>query len=250
MAIAFPYTFAALSGNIPASDLDSNFTYTGTLPSQATTVTSAAYTLVGTETILINAGSTPYSCTLAQFASATGIGTAVKLQTARTIAITGDVTYTSGGFDGSANVTGTGTVVSASTSTAGKVQLAQASDVTTGTSTTLAVTPASLSGLSLNPKAFVRFAGQVTNGACVITKGFNVASVSRTAAGTYTITFTTNLADANYSIIPACQYNVSGTIIVGLTYNVSPTVSSFSITSSNLGNSGTDSSVYCVAVFD
>lgn len=40
-------------------------------------------------------------------------------------------------------------VPSASTSTAGKVQLAQASDVTTGTSTTLAVTPAALAGSSL-----------------------------------------------------------------------------------------------------
>ena len=33
MAINFPYIFANLSGNLPASDLDQNFTYTGTLPS-------------------------------------------------------------------------------------------------------------------------------------------------------------------------------------------------------------------------
>lgn len=37
-------------------------------------------------------------------------GTATKLATARTIAITGDLSYTSGSFDGSANVTGTGTL--------------------------------------------------------------------------------------------------------------------------------------------
>jgi hypothetical protein len=36
--------------------------------------------------------------------------TATSLQTARTIAITGDLTYTSGSFNGSANVTGTGTL--------------------------------------------------------------------------------------------------------------------------------------------
>jgi phage-related tail fiber protein len=36
--------------------------------------------------------------------------TATKLQTARTISITGDLTYTSGSFDGSANATGTGTL--------------------------------------------------------------------------------------------------------------------------------------------
>lgn len=37
-------------------------------------------------------------------------GTATKLATGRTIAITGDLAYTSGSFDGSANVTGTGTL--------------------------------------------------------------------------------------------------------------------------------------------
>ena len=37
-------------------------------------------------------------------------GTATKLATARTIALTGDVTYTSGAFDGSGNVTGTATL--------------------------------------------------------------------------------------------------------------------------------------------
>ena len=37
-------------------------------------------------------------------------GTATKLETARTIALTGDVTYTSGVFDGSGNVTGTATL--------------------------------------------------------------------------------------------------------------------------------------------
>jgi hypothetical protein len=37
-------------------------------------------------------------------------GTATTLQTGRTVAITGDLTYTSGSFNGSANVTGTGTL--------------------------------------------------------------------------------------------------------------------------------------------
>jgi len=79
MAINFPYIFANLSGNLPASDLDQNFTYTGTLPSQATTITTGGYTLTGSETVLINAGSTPYGATIAQIAAATGIGTAAAL---------------------------------------------------------------------------------------------------------------------------------------------------------------------------
>jgi hypothetical protein len=146
MAIAFPTTFATQSGNVAASTLDANFTYTGTLPSQATTITSGGYTLNGSETILINAGSTPYGCTLQQFSSALGVGTATKLATPRTISTTGDVTYTSAAFDGTSNVSGTATVVSASTSTAGKVQLAQASDVLLGSSAILAMTPAAFSG--------------------------------------------------------------------------------------------------------
>ena len=40
MAITFPYTFANLSGNVPASDLDSNFTYTTTLAANATVASS------------------------------------------------------------------------------------------------------------------------------------------------------------------------------------------------------------------
>ena len=79
MAISFPYTFANLSGNVPASDLDLNFTYTGTLPSQATTITAASYTLTGSETVLINASSTPYGATLTQIASVVGIGLAAGL---------------------------------------------------------------------------------------------------------------------------------------------------------------------------
>jgi hypothetical protein len=53
-------------------------------------------------------------------ATVTGnIDTATKLQTARTISITGDLSYTSAAFDGSASVTGTGTLATLSPSPAG-----------------------------------------------------------------------------------------------------------------------------------
>ena len=251
MAIAFPTTFASQSGNLAASTLDANFTYTGTLPSQATTITSVSYTLTGAETVLINAGATPYSATIQQITSALGVGTAVKLQTARTISTTGDVTYTSGGFDGTANVTGTATVISASTSTPGKVQLAQASDVTAGTSTTLAVTPSALAnGLVLNPKACVRWTGQTSNGACTILKSYNVTSVTRTGGGAYTIAFTNNLSDANYVINATVQLWSGGSMMVGITYGTTPGVGSFQITSTDLSNTGRDVSIYCCTVFD
>ena len=250
MAIAFPTTFASQSGNVAASTLDANFTYTGTLPSQATTITSVSYTLTGAETVLINAGATPYSATIQQITSALGVGTAVKLQTARTISTTGDVTYTSGGFDGTANVTGTATVVSASTSTPGKVQLAQASDVAAGSSTILAVTPASLSGFPAGAKAFVRWAGQLTNGTCAIQKSYNVTSVTRTGGGAYTIAFTNNLSDANYVINATVQQFSGGSVVVGITYGTTPGVGSFQIASTDLSNNGRDVSIYCITVFD
>lgn len=69
--------------------------------------------------------------------------TATALQTGREINMTGDVAW-GVAFDGTSNVTATGTVVSASTSTAGKVALATGAQVVTGTDTTHAVTPASL----------------------------------------------------------------------------------------------------------
>jgi len=62
--------------------------------------TSSNQTVAGTKT---------FSNTIA--GSITGnAGTATALATGRTIAITGDLSYTSGSFDGSANVTGTGTL--------------------------------------------------------------------------------------------------------------------------------------------
>ena len=75
VAIIFPYTFANLSGNVPASDLDACFTYTTTLAANAT----AASSLTGSELVLIAQGGNPFSATLSQIAAATGIGTAAAL---------------------------------------------------------------------------------------------------------------------------------------------------------------------------
>jgi hypothetical protein len=70
--------------------------------------------------------------------------TATTLQNARTIALSGDV----GGsvsFNGSANVTIAATVVSASETVSGKIELATDTEVQAGTDTVRAVTPATLS---------------------------------------------------------------------------------------------------------
>jgi hypothetical protein len=202
MAISFPNTFQTASGNVAGKTLDDNFTYTTTLAANATVLSTGS--LTGAELILLSQGGLPYSASISSIVSVLGSGTAAqatKLVTARTISVGTDATGTSAGFDGQANVTIPITVVSASTSTAGKVQLAQASDVTTATSTTLAVTPFSLSGLPNGVKAWVRFTGQTSNGTCTILKAYNVSSVTRTSTGNYTIAFANSLADGNYAIV-------------------------------------------------
>lgn len=243
MSIVFPYTFANLSGNVPASDLDACFTYTTTLAANATVASS----LTGSELILISQGGSPFSATITQIASAVGVGTATQanqLTTGRTIAMTGDVTWTSPTFNGTANITATSTVISASTSTAGKVQLAQASDVAAGTSTTLAVTPASLSGLSSGIKAWVRFAGSSTNGNMSILASFNVGSVVRTSGGHYTINFTSALTDANFAWSGSAK-PASGNDIMTVSEAESSTNTSGSLYISIASSNTTEDPAYC-----
>lgn len=79
-----------------------------------------------------------------------------SLATGRTIAITGDMTYTSGAFDGSANVTGAGTLATVATagttgsSSAIPVVTINAKGLTTGITTAAVIAPAgTLSGATL-----------------------------------------------------------------------------------------------------
>ena len=82
-------------------------------------------------------------------------GTATKLQTARTIGMTGDVTWTSASFDGSGNVTGT-SVLSNSGVTAGiykSVTVDEKGRVTNGTN------PATLSGYGITDAQTILVSG-------------------------------------------------------------------------------------------
>ena len=73
------------------------------LGTAATVADNTLVHLAGTETIT---GAKTFSSTITGSVS----GSAATLATGRTVAITGDLAYTSGSFDGSANVTGTGTL--------------------------------------------------------------------------------------------------------------------------------------------
>lgn len=92
--------------------LQMTFTYGGLMQFRGKT-DSAAWTAWKTVLTSANFGSYAPSLTGAGASGTWGIsisGSAATLTTGRTIALTGDVTYTSGSFNGSANVTGTATL--------------------------------------------------------------------------------------------------------------------------------------------
>lgn len=89
--------------------------------------------------------------------------TATTLQTARNIALSGDVTGTAS-FNGSANATIAATVITATDTVAGKVELATTAEALTGTDTTRAVTPAGLNADAVSANTANRAVRRDANG--------------------------------------------------------------------------------------
>lgn len=114
-------------GKVPSAQLpsfvDDILEYTNLVGFPATGETGKIYVALDTNITYRWSGSSYVKIASGEVASVNGqtgvvnittitgnAGTATKLGTARTIALTGDVTYTSGAFDGSGNVTGTATL--------------------------------------------------------------------------------------------------------------------------------------------
>ena len=160
----------------------------GTEPIYVRQYTGTFTTLARTATLLDGSGNTsfPGTVTAPTFSGAlTGNATtATTLQTARTIALTGDVTYTSGAFNGSANVTGTATLANSGV-TAGSYGGATAIPVLTIDSKGR-VTAASTSSIS------------VGNGTLTLnTSGIATGSQTFTANQSTAATFTVNVPGTN-----------------------------------------------------
>ena len=229
-------------------------TLSGTLNAGASTLASASVT--GNETIggtLAVSGAATMSSTL----GVTGVLTASGGVTGN---VTGNLT---GNITGNATVSGTLGVAGALTASAGAIitsglsvdsfsgtGLASATDVNTGTSTTKVVTPASLSGSNVGSVAWVRFAGQTSNGTCTIYKSKNVASVSRTGAGKYTVNFSNALTDANYAWAGSARTTQSNDITtVAESKSATNTTSALYLTIAS-GTTADDADHVSVIVFD
>lgn len=110
--------------------------------------------------------------------------TATALQTARTISLTGDVTYTSGAFNGSANVTGTSTLATVNSNVGTFGSSTQIPSITVNAKGL--VTAVSTTAVSIPSGAISVTGGDLTLSGTTGTAITNATLVSVGTAGTYT----------------------------------------------------------------
>jgi hypothetical protein len=153
---------------------------------------------VDTSTNQTVGGTKTFSNTIA--GSVTGnAGTATALATGRTIAITGDLAYTSGSFDGTANVTGTGTLatVNSNVGTHTKITINAKGLATAGSQASLSDLAVPTAAFSFNSQNLTNLADPVnaqdaatkqyvdstaqgldTKASCVVATTANIATLS------------------------------------------------------------------------
>jgi hypothetical protein len=100
-------------------------------------------------------------------------------------------------------------------------------------------------------RAWVSFQGRSTNGDCVLDGTGNVATVTRTALGQYSLTFTTAMPDANYAVIGSGHWNAvvnSAQSTITAVYPVSASGFTFTISDAT-ANGYQDSPNNSIAIF-
>ena len=168
-----------LNVNLVAGNADGNYivfaqAQTGTIPLR----TNASLTYnVSTNTIVANISGNAATAT-----NATNATNATQWSTGRTISLTGDVTGTSGSFNGTANLSFATTLANSSVSAA-KLNGAQGG-----------------SAPIYGARAWVNFDGKSSSPSTIRGSG-NITSVTKNGTGDYTINFSTAMSDANYSAV-------------------------------------------------
>lgn len=115
-------------------------------------------------------------------------------------------------------------VGAASDTATGVIEIAVQSEMETGTSTTLAVTPGRQHFHPGHPKAW----GRVASTGSLVSGDYNVASASKTGTGVYQITLSTAMADTNYLVVasavtnstPGNSSNVSWAVVSSSVFDV------------------------------
>jgi hypothetical protein len=178
--------------------------------------------------------------------------TATTLATGRTIAITGDLAYTSGSFNGSGNVTGTGTLATVNSNvgsfTAANITV-NAKGLITAASNGTAVIPSSTAMLFVqttaptgwtkstthNNKALRVVSGSASSGGSV---AFTTAFASQAVAGTVGTSGATTLSTAQ---IPSHTHTAPAVVLWGAAVTATPNLFCGTTTAAN---SGTPTSTY------
>ena len=224
LPITIPNTFATETTNIPLSDLDANFTTVadavngigdGSEALANVAITGGTATNLTANSITITSGSITGITDLAVVDGGTGASNAAAARTNLSAAGSGansDITSLSGlttalsvaqGGTGLANLTANSVLIGNGTSAISSVAPGTAGNLLTsnGTAWTSAAAPTGITTTTgsapyFGARAWVSFAGA----SGTIGASGNIASVSRTAAGVYTVTFTTAMPDTNYTI--------------------------------------------------
>ena len=101
----------------------------------------------------------------------------------------------------------------------GNLPTATQAEMETGTSTVRVVTPGGVKHAAGVGKALVTFTMATVGGAITIVRSENVTSVTRNAAGDFTVNFTTSFSGTDYHVTGMTSVDVGGTIILGVLYS-------------------------------
>lgn len=136
-------------------------------------------------------------------------------------------------------------VASASTTVAGKVELATTAEVATGTDTARAVTPQGVGYHQGVAKSWVQFAG---TGTVTIQDSYNVASITDAGTGNYTVNIDTDHANDDYCAVATA--GVSGNrVYTDLATKSSFAVGTYKIITSDAAGTLIDADVVCGVTF-